>query len=110
MSIISIRTKTEEELRSEFRATASLPRYAFLQACVTAGIITQETAEEAADGSWPAAFNTFLDGQDGAQRIAAKAVWADGKEVRRDSTILALIAADAGVTDAQLDGMFGYGG
>lgn len=96
--------------REAFRETASLPRYAFLSACVSAGVITQDTAEEAADGSWPAAFNTFLAGLDGAQRIAAKAVWADGKEVRRDSTILAQIAASDGVnvTDDQLDAMFGW--
>lgn len=92
----------------EFRAKAYLPRYEFLAACVTAGIITQETAEEAADGSWPAAFDTFLTGLADTGRITAKAVWADGKVVKRNSTILALIAADASVTEEQLDVMFGY--
>lgn len=91
----------------ERRETASMTRAAFLNACVEGGIITQEVAEEAADGSWPSAFNTFISGLSDRKKIEAKATWADGKTVWRNNEILALIAVDQGVNDAQLDAMFG---
>lgn len=91
------------------RGAASLTRAQFLKACVAASIITAEVAEEAATGKWPAAFDAFLGGLTSDQRIEAKATWADGGSVRRDNEILALIAADQGVSDAQLDTMFGIG-
>ena len=94
----------------ELRIGASLSRAKFLQACVSAGIITEDVAEEAASGVWPSAFDTFLTGLTVEKRIEAKATWVDGQRVRRDSPILALIAAEQGVTDEQLDQMFGIGG
>lgn len=89
------------------RAEAQLSRSAFLRACVSAGIITEAIAEEAASGVWPVAFDPFIAGLTAEERIEAKATWADGGAVRRDNPILALIAAHEGVTDAQLDLMFG---
>ena len=94
----------------KLRANASLSRAKFLQVCVAAGIITEDVAEEAASGVWPSAFDTFLTGLTVEKRIEAKATWVDGQRVRRDSPILALIAAEQGVTDEQLDQMFGIGG
>jgi len=91
------------------RAAATLPREAFLIGCVAAGIITEAEAEEAADGSWPSSFNAFLAGMNGSQRIEAKALWASRAEVRRDSPLLALVAANKNMTDAQLDTLFGIG-
>lgn len=91
----------------EKRAGATMTRAQFLTACVSAQIITSAVAEAAASGSWPAAFDTFMSGLSVDQRIEAKATWADGTQVRRNNPILALIAADQGVTDVQLDAMFG---
>lgn len=97
----------------EWRETAELPRGAFLNACVAAGFITAEVGFEAADGSWPTAFNTFMEGLSPSQRIETKATWADlsaASTVRRNSPILALIAADplVNATPEQLDAMFGW--
>src|SRR6056297_2618536 len=89
------------------RIFAVLDRAAFLLGCVSAGIITEAEAEEAADGSWPSSFNTFLAGMTAAQRIEAKAVWASRGDVRRNSDLLALVAANKSVTDEQLDALFG---
>jgi len=72
-------------------------------------IITDGDAEEAADGSWPSSFNTFLAGMTAAQRIEAKALWASRADVRRASPLLALVAANKSVTDEQLDTLFGIG-
>jgi len=89
------------------RAAAKLPRDQFLIAVAAMGVITEAVAEEASTGAWPSAFDTFLSGLTVAQRITAKATWADGGDVRRTNPILALIAADQEVTDAQLDTLFG---
>ena len=105
-----IKTPTPDRVQQIKRTDASLSRAKFLQACVSAGIITEDVAEEAASGVWPSAFDTFLTGLTVEKRIEAKATWVDGQRVRRDSPILALIAAEQGVTDEQLDQMFGIGG
>jgi hypothetical protein len=94
----------------QLRANASMSRAKFLQACVAAGVIEPSVAEEAASGVWPSAFDEFLTGLSVEQRIEAKATWVDGQRVRRDSPILALIAAEQGVTDEQLDIIFGISG
>ena len=89
------------------RAAATLDRAAFLLGCVSESIITEQEAEEAADGSWPSSFDTFLAGMTAAQRIEAKAVWASRADVRRNSDLLALVAANKSVTAEQLDALFG---
>jgi len=94
----------------QLRANASMSRAKFLQACIAVGVIEPSVAEEAASGVWPSAFDGFLTGLSVEQRIEAKATWVDGQRVRRDSPILALIAAEQGVTDEQLDAMFGITG
>ena len=92
---------------SDKRAAATITRAQFLTGCVAASIITADVAEAAATGEWPTAFNTFLSGLTRDQRIEAKATWADAKEVRRTAPILALIAEDQRVSEAQLDALFG---
>jgi hypothetical protein len=89
------------------REGATLDRAAFLLGCVSADIITEAEAEEAADGSWPTSFNAFLAGMTAAQRIEAKAVWASRADIRRNSDLLALVAANKGVTEEELDALFG---
>jgi len=101
---------TPEQVKETQRANASMSRAKFLQACVAAGVIEPSVAEEAASGVWPSAFDGFLTGLSVEQRIEAKATWVDGQRVRRDSPILALIAAEQGVTNEQLDTMFGITG
>jgi hypothetical protein len=113
---VTVRDMTESEISAleptigQLRADASLPRSKFLQACAAAGVVEPSVAEEAASGVWPSAFNEFLTGLSFEQRIEAKATWVDGQRVRRDSPVLALIATEQGVTDEQLDAMFGLGG
>lgn len=107
MTIIKNATRDPTSVLAEKRASASMTRGDFLIAVAALGIITEAVAEEAADGSWPTAFNAFLSGLTGPERIAAKATWADGGNVRRTNPILLLIAADRQVSDAQLDALFG---
>lgn len=83
-----------------------ISRTEFLKACVAAGIISSDVAEEAASGLWPKYFNTFLEGIPTDKRIEARAAWADSNRVRRDSDILSLIAQNQGITALQLDNLF----
>lgn len=92
---------------AERRAAATLPRAVFLEAAVTFQIIGQDVAEVAADGTFPPEFAAFLSGLSDRERLEARSAWADARDVRRDSIILAQIAASQGVTEAQLDQMFG---
>lgn len=92
---------------TEKRAQSTITRAEFLKACVAAGIITAEVAKEAATGTWPAAFNTFISGLSDDDQITAITTWTDAREVRRTAPILALVAANRGVSDATLDTMFG---
>jgi len=103
------RAAYDAELVAETRAAAKISRAAFLEACVVAGVIDEATAEEAASGAWPTQFNTFLAGLTVAQRIEAKAAWVDAPNgmIRRNSEVLAMIAADQGVSGSQLDAIFG---
>lgn len=94
-----------QQLAAE-RAAMSATRGQFLIAAVGAGIITEATAEEAAGGGWPAAFDAFMAGLSAPQRIAAKAAWVDGDKVRRTNPILALIAADQSVSPDAVDDLF----
>jgi hypothetical protein len=86
---------------------SSVPRGAFLVAAAAAGFISEATAEEAADGTWPAAFNALLSGLNAQQRVIAKANWSTASNIRRDAPLLAQIASKVPGADADaLDDMF----
>lgn len=106
LEVISLPSPGAETLQ-EKRDRASLSRKDFLLAAVSAGWITEADAEIAATGTWPSAFDAFLSGLTSAQRIEAKAAWADGRAVRRSSPVLSLIAGHLSVSDAALDAAFG---
>lgn len=96
-----------ESILAAKRNAATLTRAEFLLACVAAEIITEAEAEEAADGSWPASFDTFLRGLSFEDRIKARDTWASRADVRRNSALLALVAANRGVSAEELDTLFG---
>lgn len=93
---------------ADWRATASLTRGAFVLACVEAGVLTEADGEAAALGEWPAGFNAFLAALPVADRISAKAAWADASRVRRVHPLIAQLAAAAQLTEAQVDALFGW--
>jgi hypothetical protein len=85
---------------------ASLPRSTFILAALDAGILTEADAEQAVNG-WPAGWDAFFEGQPARARIEAKARWAETAVVRRDAPLIAQLAAFKGLTDQQVDGLFG---
>jgi len=94
------------ELLAKARAKASMPRAAFILAALDAGILTETDAEQAVNG-WPVGWDAFFEGQPARDRIAAKAEWASTTVVRRNAPLIAQLAAFKGLTDAQVDALFG---
>lgn len=93
------------------RAGAGLSHEEFLIAASDLGLISKETAEEASDGTWPAAFDAFVRGLTPDERIRAKAKWARSAGVSRDDPLLDMVTktkipkkADR---EAALDQLFG---
>jgi hypothetical protein len=88
------------------RASAFMSRSRFIIAALDAGILSEVDAEQAVNG-WPFGWDAFFDGQPARDRIAAKAEWASITTVRRDAPLIAQLAAFKGLTDAQIDALFG---
>jgi hypothetical protein len=101
---ITAATRTEDA-----RSTMSLSRSQFAIRAMEAGLITPEEAEEwAAGNALPAvllgAIETFPAGQARARaRIEAKAA----VEIRRTHPLVVGMAAAMGLTDAQVDALYG---
>lgn len=105
---------TAEEKLEAARDVAETDRVTFLLGMVGLGVITEATALEASDGTWPAAFNTFLAALPLAEKMAVKSAWRGADRVRYRSTVLATIAAwtqteeaVVAVTQSDLDAVFG---
>ena len=91
----------------EIRAGASLDLGPFCMALVGAGILPAIEAIDAAKGNWPATFNAALAGLSDAERVGAQIEWASAQRIRRNHPLIAMLAAAANLTDAQVDALFG---
>jgi len=63
-------------------------------------------AEEATIG-WPAGWSDFFTSQPARDRIAAKAEWASVTTIRRTAPLIAALAVFKGLSDDQVDALFG---
>lgn len=93
-----------------WRETATLTRRQFCLACLQAGLLTPDDAVTAASGGWPSSFDAALAGLSAMEVAAAKVEWAAVSTIRRTAPLLVAVQAVAGVTDAQLDALFGWVG
>lgn len=92
-----------------WRSEATLTRRQFCLACLRAGLLTPDDAVIAARGFWPPSFDAAISGLTPEQKAEAQIEWAAVSVIRRDAPLLAAVQATAGVTDEQLDGLFGWG-
>lgn len=94
---------------AERRASASLGRGAFAVAAFAAGLITEAEAEAWAGGaSLPQIIaNAFAQIEDPTQRLAARIEALTTPTIRRGNPLLMMLQATLGLTDAQVDALFG---
>lgn len=94
-----------------WRQSATLSRAQFCVAVKRLGLLSASEAKAAAKGEWPQTFADALAELPSAiDPDEAEIVWASVSVVDRNDPVLAAVAADKGVSDAQLDAMFGWVG
>lgn len=99
---------TDAELRAAWRPGASLSRAEFCIALKRAGVLSAQEAKVAAKGDWPASFAAALAGVTDADE--AEILWAGVGTVERTHPLLIVLQAASGLTDEQIDALFGWQG
>ena len=105
-----IEAKSQSELDSDladWRGRASLYRRDFCIALKRAGILPVAEAIAAAKGDWPTTFETALSSLTQDEQDEAQIEWASVIEIRRSHPIIAMLGVAAGLTDVQVDTLFG---
>lgn len=108
----TVRDKTTEELDADliaWRTTTKLYRRDFCIALKRAGILLASEAIAAAKGDWPATFANALSVLTQDMQDEAQIEWAAVQEIRRNHPMIDLLGASAGLTDVQIDALFGWG-
>lgn len=100
-------TKAAADLAA-WRSQAWLPKLEFALAAMHAGLITAQEAEGwAAAQAFPAVVLTALATLPAAEQAEARIRMIASANVRRDSPFIALMAAHLGMSEAQVDALFG---
>jgi len=97
-----------ETLAAE-RAATSLPKAEFCTNLMGASILPPADAIEASRGKWPVTFDAVIADLPVAEAAAYQITWAGATTISRVHPLIALLAAHAGLTDAQVDALFGIG-
>lgn len=94
------------------REAASLTRQEFCLALKRAGVLSGPDAIDAAKGNWPAAFDAALPllTASGVDADEAQIIWASANLIERTHPMLSVLSQVAGLSDAQVDALFGIGG
>lgn len=105
-----IDTRTPEQIEaamSEARQRAAMARTAFCVACARLNIISEGDAVNAARGDIPAPFLPVFEAMDPDERFDSRVRWAGAATVSRTDPIVLACAAHIGMTDSELDDLFG---
>jgi len=91
-----------------WRTTATISRLDFCIALKRAGVLSAQDAIAAAKGDWPPAFTDALSGLSQDVREEVQIEWAAVQEIQRNHPMITLLGVVAGMTDAQVDALFGW--
>jgi len=105
--IIKIKQPDSAELLAQTRASAYMTRIDFCIAMARAGVLTHADAVASARGAWPEAMATFLDYLDAEQRLDAQIEWAACDTVQRMHPFMLSLASWLGMSDEDVDAIFG---
>lgn len=95
----------------ERRENSWISRSKFCMGLKRAKILSPRDAVAAAKGEWPAVFSAALSAlPTNVDQDDAQIVWASVSEVHRMNTVLLAVQAHLGLTDAEVDGLFGLSG
>ena len=97
-----------EEARAAWRATRTLGRAEFCTAAFRAGKMTAPEAIAAAKGETPALFESAISMLPSEDQDEARILWAGLGVVERNHPLVALAAQAAGMTDEEVDALFGW--
>lgn len=89
------------------RNNAAIERAEFCNNLAAAGILTDSDAIKGAQGFWPDAMISFLDYLDATQRRDVQIEWATVLTIRRMHPFVLSLGSWLGLTDAQVDTLFG---
>lgn len=95
------------ELLQARRAAASLPRCDAVLAAVSAGMIPAAEAGEAARGQIPPSLAAIFSALPTEMQLEAEVRWSGSTVIERANPILSALAQAQGITEAQLDALFG---
>lgn len=93
----------------EWRQTAALTRFSFIAKLNAAGVLSNDDALTALRGGWPVGFRAALDGLPVEDAFQAELIWAGSEMLRRANPLISHLASFAGLDDAALDDLFGWG-
>jgi len=99
---------SEDERREVWRNAASLSRAEFCTALRAAGILNRSEAIAAAKGDWPASFEPMLDSMTEDEADAALILWAGITLIERRHPLLEAVRQFKGLSQEDVDALFGY--
>jgi len=99
---------TADESNVAWRETAELGKAEFLHGLILLEILTLEDAMNAARDNWPSALAGFLDYLTPEQSAQVQIEWATRTKIGRTDTYVLVLASYLGLTDAQVDALFGW--
>jgi hypothetical protein len=97
---------TSAEINSK-RATAKLSRTNFVLAAHAAGLLSDSDAELAARGEVPYVLTAAIANNTDLEKVQAKIIWGGLVEVNRNHPLIGIVQAHMGLTDTQVDALFG---
>jgi hypothetical protein len=93
-----------------WRANAYLSRLDFCTSLVRLNILTKDQALATIDGVWPEPMLSFLSYLDADQAFEVQMEWKAAVTVNRSHPFILSLGSWLGLTDTQLDSMFGWTG
>jgi hypothetical protein len=96
------------ETLAAWRETSELGKAEFVHGLILLDVLTLEDALSASRGNWPAALSGFLDYLTPEQSAQVQIEWATRTKIGRNDTYVMVLASYLGLTDAQVDDLFGW--
>jgi hypothetical protein len=94
--------------RASWRASRVIPKLDLVLAMASAGMISQASAISAAGGAVPAEFEPIVAAISDPPKTEVRIRWAGAQDMPRLSPFILMLQQAIGMTDAQVDALFGW--